>query len=914
MTLDPQGRARWLQLSPLLDELLDLDPAARAARLAELRAQDEAVADDLARLLAEDEALQAQGFLAQPAAEALQGAMEEAEATAPDLAGQPLGPYVLERELGQGGMGAVWLDRRADGRFEGQVAVKFLKTALFGAGARFGTLGGDHAGSRFAREGQILARLSHPHIARLLDAGVFEGQQPYLVLEYVDGLPIDRYCEQHQLGVDARVKLFLDVLAAVAHAHSRLILHRDLKPSNILVNAQGEVKLLDFGIAKLLDDSSNADATRLTELTQRVGNAFTPQYAAPEQVQQLEVTTATDVYALGVLLYVLLGGRHPTADATQKQLDRLKALVELVPKRLSEAAAQHPQAALRHEAKRLRGDLDTILAKALKKAPTERYPNAQALADDLQHWLAHEPISARPDSRWYVASRFVRRHRAAVAATSVALLALVSLTIFSVLEAHRAERAELQAEARRQQSDDLLAYMLGDFADKLRPIGKLDLLDSIGGRALKHLTAEAPTHAAERLNRAKALTVIGEVRVTRREFDTALEALRPAQALLEGDSPAAEMVADWYKAQGAAHFWAGQAAYLARDMEAAGQNWRRYLVSAERMLAERPTATQAVLEVSYARIALGSLALRLGRLPEAIESFKESAAVKRRAMLGESPEQLVGMRAELASTLSWLGQSYFYGGQLEEAIDAWRQSLRELAKASETKAPSANVKYTEAVVRNWLAEALAEAERLAEARQEAGRSTAAMRELIETDSSNRSWQVTFLLGQAIALEISTLETPQLLKALDRFSHDLGEFEAKASVRRVHDHIRAARLEARLTRGPARERALGKLRSLRLRLNKELDASPGQMGPTRSLAQIDMDLFRYEDPAKIHETCALALEDAKRMQAWVGVDYVVTAYWRKLQRCEAAKDLKPSVEDARTWLANSNCGVLCTQSR
>ena len=247
-----------------------LDAEARARRLDEIAAQDPALADDLRPLLAQDDAPGHQGFLERPVAQALQ-----IEAASPVLApGLALGPYRLEAELGQGGMGSVWTAVRADGRFDGRVAVKFLKSGLFAAG---------DAG-RFAREGQILARLAHPHIARMLDAGVAEGQ-PYLVLEYVDGQPIDVYCRDRGLGIEARVRLFLDVLAAVGHAHARLILHRDLKPSNILVTAEGEVKLLDFGIAKLLDDAGQGTAS--TELTQLAGHAYTPQYAAPEQVDDM---------------------------------------------------------------------------------------------------------------------------------------------------------------------------------------------------------------------------------------------------------------------------------------------------------------------------------------------------------------------------------------------------------------------------------------------------------------------------------------------------------------------------------------------------------------------------------------------------------------------------------------------------
>src|SRR5438552_4753893 len=222
-------------------------------------------------------------------------------------------------------MCSVWLARRSDGRFEGKVAVKLLNAALVGRAGE----------ERFRREGDILARLTHPHIARLIDAGVSATGQPYLVLEFVEGERIDHYCDDRRLDVAARLRLFLDVLAAVGHAHANLIVHRDIKPSNVLVAGDGSVKLLDFGIAKLLEDE--AQAGEATELTREAGRALTPEFAAPEQVLGAPVTTVTDVYALGVLLYVLLGGQHPAGESTHSAAELIKAIVDESPTRLSNA-------------------------------------------------------------------------------------------------------------------------------------------------------------------------------------------------------------------------------------------------------------------------------------------------------------------------------------------------------------------------------------------------------------------------------------------------------------------------------------------------------------------------------------------------------------------------------------------------
>ncbi|MEO8311027.1 MAG: serine/threonine-protein kinase [Caldimonas sp.] len=429
--------ARWAILSRWLDELLDTDPGQRAARLEEIRRADGLLAGELASLLAYETAANREAFLEGSAIDA-----------GPTLAGQAIGSYVLDRPIGQGGMGSVWLAHRSDGRFQGQVAFKFLNLALLG----------ERGGARFQREGEILARLAHPNIARLLDAGVATGGQPYLVLEYVDGEPIDRWCVARALDVEARVRLFLDVLVAVAHAHSRLILHRDLKPSNILVAGDGQVKLLDFGIARLLQDSGVDRSDVLNEATAR---AFTPDYAAPEQVNGEELSTATDVYALGVLFYVLLAGCHPTARGARNPVERLQAVLSTVPARMSDAARSDgpgdgepgadPAAARRGRV--LRGDLDTIAAKALKKVPDERYATAAEMADDLRRWLDHLPIGARADSYAYRTRKFVRRHRAGVAAAAAVALALVAGLGGTAWQAVEAERQRDRALVQLQRAE-----------------------------------------------------------------------------------------------------------------------------------------------------------------------------------------------------------------------------------------------------------------------------------------------------------------------------------------------------------------------------------------------------------------------------------------------------------------------------
>jgi serine/threonine protein kinase/tetratricopeptide (TPR) repeat protein len=461
----PLSPERWRRVSPYLDRALEDGDAAQL--IAGLRAEDPSLAADLERLLAAHGDLGREGFLD----EALLRAKES-----PSLAGQVLGGYTLLSPIGQGGMGSVWSAERSDGRFRGQVAVKLLHASLVGRDAE----------GRFRREGHILARLQHPHIAHLMDAGVSPQGQPYLVLECVDGRRIDAYCDARGLGIAERLRLFLDVLAAVAHAHAKLVIHRDLKPSNVLVTADGRVKLLDFGIAKMLAPEGGDPLTALT----RGGEALlTPEYAAPEQLTGGEITTATDVHALGVLLYVLLAGRHPVRETSPTPIELMRAVLDAAPPRLSESATAGPLAEERARSRSttprrlrgmLRGDLENIVAKALKKAPAERYASAEALAEDLRRHLDHLPVRARPDSFGYRTRTFVARHRLVLGAAAAVVLALAAGFGIAVRQARAADRARERAlvELRRSEAtNEWSAFLLTEATpSEGRPLTNAELL------------------------------------------------------------------------------------------------------------------------------------------------------------------------------------------------------------------------------------------------------------------------------------------------------------------------------------------------------------------------------------------------------------------------------------------------------
>lgn len=465
--MSPLRPDQWQVLSPYLDEALSLSEEERRPWLQALQAKDQELAEQIQALLNEERTIEQEGYLET-------GPL--LPASSPVAAGQVIGAYRLISVIGQGGMGTVWLAERSDGRFERRAAVKFLSIAL----------PEKSAAERFRREGAVLARLSDPNIAKLLDAGVTDSGQPYLVLELVEGLPIDQFCDNHRLDVRARVRLFLDVLAAVAHAHANLIVHRDIKPPNVLVSKDGEVKLLDFGVAKLLDEEGRGAATLLTR---EAGSALTPEYAAPEQVMGRAITTATDVYSLGVLLYVLLTAQHPAGPAPHTPAQLFNAIVETEPRRPSEVVtmgadrgavrANRRSVLVDRLRRQLQGDLDTITLKALKKDPEERYRSVTALADDLKRYLRNEPIGVRPDTLVYRATKFVRRHQTVVALAGIAALAILVGLVGTL---HQARTARAQRDfayrqlARAEAINDLNIFLLSDAAPSGKPFTVNDLL------------------------------------------------------------------------------------------------------------------------------------------------------------------------------------------------------------------------------------------------------------------------------------------------------------------------------------------------------------------------------------------------------------------------------------------------------
>ena len=428
-------------MSRLLDEALPLDEAGRRAWLEDLypRYQDLTEALRQALLPSDDESSAIESLATLPKI----GAVSEprSSSTSGLQAGVRVGPYELIRQLGVGGMAEVWLARRADGAFKREVALKLPLTRLRA-----------DLEQRFAREREILATLNHPNIARLFDAGFAPDGQPYFALEYVDGTPITTHCDAHRLPIRARLELFRQVLSAVLYAHANLVIHRDLKPSNILVTADGQARLLDFGIAKLLIEGEAKE----TELTRLSGRAMTLDYAAPEQIAGAPITTAADVYALGVMLFELLTGVRPyrlKRDSRGALEEAILQVEPVAPSRinLSEAAALSRATSVGKLVSALKGDLDTIAFKALKKSPSERYATADAFAEDIARFLRGDVVLAQRDTFAYRAVKFTRRHWVAISTASVLMLTLaggLAATSYEAKVASAQRDAALQAQLR----------------------------------------------------------------------------------------------------------------------------------------------------------------------------------------------------------------------------------------------------------------------------------------------------------------------------------------------------------------------------------------------------------------------------------------------------------------------------------
>lgn len=613
----------WKEVKALLDELFPLDQKKREAMLVSSDISDEVRSEVRSLLAVEDEASK---LMNASAIELSTSFFTESE-THTAFIGKKIGIYKIVREIDDGGMGAVYLATRNDGRFEQRVAIKLLRRELNTAGLR----------RRFEQERRILASLEHKNIARLLDAGTTDDGVPYFVMEYVEGAAIDQYCDQNELDLNARLDLFREVCEAVNFAHRNLIVHRDIKPSNILVTADGMPKLLDFGISKIISDELEKTAT-----VTRLG-AMTPSYASPEQLQNKSVTTATDIYSLGVVLYKLLSGHRPF-EARESDLNAIyQAVVETdppAPSSMIDESSQlgEPRSAVEHESatgdtasnrsgrtisnrshvqsNQLKGDLDNIILKALKKEPERRYSSAENFAEDIHRYQRGLTVSARPDVFSYRAAKFVRRNRLAAAAAALLLVAVLAGVIATLWQYRVAAAERLRAEKRFADVRKLANSYLFDVYPEIENLeGSLKAREKIVTNALEYLDSlsnEATGDLELQSELATAYEKIGDVlgamtNASLGNIQAGLDSYRKAQSLREAvhsanpsDIEATEKLANNYYTS-ARTLWNNSQTGAAEEMFEKGLKLRRELV------AEQPEKIEyqnrlAVLLIDYAAI------------------------------------------------------------------------------------------------------------------------------------------------------------------------------------------------------------------------------------------------------------------------------------------------------------------------
>jgi eukaryotic-like serine/threonine-protein kinase len=525
---------RWQQIKAIVAEALEeKSPAARMALVANRCGEDAELRREVESLV--DQTTSALENFAEKAGAPLRQDRSRLEA------GRRMGPWAIVRELGRGGMGAVYLAERADGAFQKQVAIKVLKRGT----------DTDEILRRFEAERQILARLDHPNITRLIDAGTTEDGLPYVVMDYVIGKPITQYAGEKQLSVTDRLKLFRAVCSAVSYAHQNLVVHRDLKPSNILVTESGEVRLLDFGIAKLLSDAEAGGV----DMTITVLRVMTPEYASPEQIKGEPITTLSDVYSLGVCLYELLTGARPYKLTRKTSEELSKAICEQEPERPSTAVAKGDGSSKLHapSSKLLRGDLDNIVLMALRKEPARRYASVEQFSEDIRRHLENLPVRARKDTAAYRASKFMQRHKLGVVAAALVALTLIVGSITTAWQAHQARLEKAKAEQRFNQVRKLAHSLLFDYHDAIAALpgstkvrerlvkDALSYLDNLSNDSgndiglLRELAAAYEKVASVQGGAGTSLKAYGRFGSSSNLGDTqgALESMRKAQAIRE---------------------------------------------------------------------------------------------------------------------------------------------------------------------------------------------------------------------------------------------------------------------------------------------------------------------------------------------------------------------------------------------
>ncbi len=690
---------RWKQVREILNQAIALETGERPAFLNEVCAADTELRLEVESLLRSHEEA-GSAFLKNSA---INWSGLSADATLHSAqAGRIVGAYRIIEEIGQGGMGEVYRAVRADGQYEKEVAIKLVRSGLEAPIVI----------ERFRQERQILASLDHPHIARLLDGGTTEEGIPYLVMELIEGTPIDRFADAHALNVTRRLELFRQVCAAVQYAHQRLVIHRDVKPSNIMVTEEGLPKLLDFGIAKILDPAAVTETTLVRPMT--------PEYASPEQIRGEPITTSSDVYSLGVVLYRLLTGLSPYAGDTRTPHELERAICEVEPQRPSTAilrlACEGKASTIKLEPaltsgsfilagegsiarlqRRLRGDIDTIVLKAVRKEPQHRYTSVEQFAEDLWRHLEGLPISARKGSWSYRAGKFVERHKAAMVAVALIFVAILGGVIATFREAHVARAERRRAEKRFNDVRQLADSLMFTIHDSLRPLpGTTQVRMTIVQNALQYLDSLAQESSGDlSLQRelAAGYEKIGDVRGRNADSnlgDTAgaLESYRKAFAIRKAiasanpkDKRAQADLAKSYDRVGSIEGEMGK-------YDSAFSDMRRSLEIHKDLAGAAPTDQEAQFDLALSYDSLGNV-LAYQKDFEAALAFNRNSLKIFETLAASGPQKLRFQR-DACLELKKIGGIFEATGKLDLAMQEYQKALRMEEKMAAENPPDAS--------------------------------------------------------------------------------------------------------------------------------------------------------------------------------------------------------------------------------
>jgi eukaryotic-like serine/threonine-protein kinase len=663
---------RWEQVRSALHEAMQLEPAARLDYLDRLSVCDPPLHLELETLLTANEPLPVEALSAPGTAEGAPEAVGEEFSLRDPLIGTRLGPYRILEEIGTGGMGKVYRAARTDEEFEQIVAIKLVRA---GQGSRFVL-------NRLRSERQILASLDHPNITRLLDGGRTADGLPYLVMEFVDGQPIHEYCAARELDIASRLRLFIEVCSAVHYAHQHLIIHRDIKPGNILITPDAAPKLLDFGIAKILD-TGGAPVRGLATVS--MVRLLTPAYASPEQLKGDVITTASDIYSLGVVLYELLTGLGPHAifACPENQTMRPSTLVRRGPQPGGRAIPM-VRAAL---ARRLTGDLDNIVLKAMHPDPARRYSSAEQLASDLRAHLLHRPVIARRDTLGYRVSTFIARHRAAVACVAALSLALAGSAALAWNEARIAQTERARAERRFNDVRRLAKSLMSDLYPSVQDLpGSTPARQLIVARALEYLDSlsrDVGGDAPLERELAAAYSLLGDVQgngyyANLGNPNAALESYRKALAIRQGLAAAAPGNASAARELAASYRQIGVALAGLRDFADALTNYRAAAQQFEQAVAHT-TDARLIDALAGEWYYLSDTAVEAGRLEEAEASIRRAMAI-RSTIVAADPQVRLDVLTHSAGDHAVAARILEHRGRLGEAREEAQRSCDILSR------------------------------------------------------------------------------------------------------------------------------------------------------------------------------------------------------------------------------------------